>query len=145
MPETDRVKMKIWNVAAKVADVDAEIKFVQELGGALVLDETLLVEGQAFRVALMKWADKYLHLFANAVYEPQLQRPLACGLCHVVMEVSDLDLQRSRALEAGAREVMSPQFISAGFGTRDVVFLQSPGGILFELIRVHEHLVPELP
>jgi hypothetical protein len=145
MSEPDRAKMKIWNVAAKVADVDAEIKFVQELGGTLILDEILSVEGQTVRVALMKWADKYLHLFANAVYELQLERPLAFGLCHVVMEVSDLDRQRSRALEAGAREVMPPQFISAGFGTRDVAFLQSPGGILFELIRVHEHRVPELP
>jgi hypothetical protein len=145
MPERDDVKMKIWNVAAKVVDVDAEIRFVQGLGGSLVLDEVLSVDGQAIRVALMKWADKYLHLFANAVYESRLEQPLSYGLCHVVIEVNDLDLQRSLALEAGAHEVMPPQFVSAGFGTRDVAFLQSPGGILFELIKVHEHRVPELP
>jgi ribulose 1,5-bisphosphate carboxylase large subunit-like protein len=145
MSEPAEVKMKIWNVAAKVCDVDAEIKFVQELGGALILDETLTVEGKSIRVALMKWADKYLHLFAHAIYESRLERQLPCGLCHVVIEVSDLALQRRRALEAGAHEVMPPQFIDAGFGTRDVAFLRSPGGILFELIRVHEHRVPELP
>jgi len=145
MPEPTDVRMKIWNVAAKVADVDAEIQFVQKLGGTLLLDEILSVEGQEIRVALMKWADKYLHLFATAVYESRLERPLENGLCHVVMEVSDLDLQSRRALDAGAREVMPRQSISAGFGTRDVAFLQSPGGILFELIKVHEHHVPELP
>jgi hypothetical protein len=40
---------------------------------------------------------------------------------------------------------MPKSFISAGFGTRDVVFLRSPGGVLFELIKVREHRVPELP
>ena len=93
----------------------------------------------------MQWADKYLHLFGTAVYELRLGRELPYGLCHVVLEVSDLDLQRRRALEAGAREVMPPQSISAGFGTRDVSFMRSPGGILFELIRVYEHRVPILP
>jgi predicted enzyme related to lactoylglutathione lyase len=137
--------MKLWNVAAKVSDLDAEIKFVEVLGGSLVLDEILSIEGESIRVVLMKWADKYLHLFGKAVYESRLGVELSCGFCHVVMEVSDLDLQRRRALEAGASEIMPQQFISAGFGTRDVAFMRSPGGILFELIRVHEHRVAELP
>jgi hypothetical protein len=62
-----------------------------------------------------------------------------------VFEVDQLDELRKSALDAGAREVMPKTFVSAGFGTRDVVFLQSPGGLLFELIKVHEHRVPELP
>lgn len=139
------VSMKLWNVAAKVSDIDTEIKFIQSMGGALLLDEVLTVDGQSFRVVLMKWADKYLHLFGKAVYESRLGVELPYGLCHVVIEVSNLDLQRHRALEAGADEIMPQQFVRAGFGTRDVVFMRSPGGILFELISVHQHLVPELP
>jgi hypothetical protein len=145
VPEQAAVRMKLWNVGAKVSDLDDEVKFIQALGGSLVLDEVLTVEGQSIRVVLMQWADKYLHLFGKAVYESRLGRELPCGLCHVVLEVSDFDLQRRRAMEAGATEIMPPQFISAGFGKRDVSFMRSPGGILFELIRVYEHGVPELP
>lgn len=145
MSEPVPVSMKLWNVAAKVRDIDAEINFIQALGGSLVLDEMLNLEGEGIRVVLMKLADKYLHLFAKAVYESRLGMELPYGLCHMVIEVSDLDLQRRRALEAGADEIMPQQFVSAGFGTRDVAFLRSPGGVLIELIRVHEHRVPELP
>ena len=52
--------MKMWNVAAKVPDVDREIAFIQAVGGELVLDNILEVEGRNFRVVLMKWGDKYL-------------------------------------------------------------------------------------
>jgi hypothetical protein len=145
VPEQAAVRMKLWNVGAKVSDLDEEVKFIQALGGSLVLDEILTVEGHSIRVVLMQLADKYLHLFGKAVYESRLGRELPEGLCHVVWEVNDFDLQRRRALEAGATEIMPPQFISAGFGKRDVSFMRSPGGILFELIRVYEHGVPVLP
>jgi len=137
-------KMKIWNVAAKVANLDREIDFVNGIGGKTVLDEMLEIEGRTYRVALMQIADKYLHLFEEAVYENQLEGPLQNGLCHVVFEVGDLHTARKRALDSGAVEVMPAQFISAGFGTRDVAFFRSPGGFLFEFAEIHEHKVPEL-
>jgi len=137
--------MKLWNFAAKVPDVDAEISFIKTLGGSVLLDELLRVDDHDFRVVLMRWGDKYVHLFEKAVYEHRLDAPRPPGLCHVVFEVDNLDELRENALQAGAREVMPRSFISAGFGTRDVVFLQSPGGLLFELIKVREHRVPELP
>jgi catechol 2,3-dioxygenase-like lactoylglutathione lyase family enzyme len=137
--------MKLWNVAAKVANVDAEIAFIKSLGGSIVLDEVLRVDEHDFRLVLARLADKYMHLFEHAVYEHRLDRPVANGLCHVVFEVDDLGDIRRRALDAGARETMPPAFISAGFGTRNVVFVESPGGVLMEFIKVHEHRVPELP
>jgi len=137
--------MKMWNIAAKVSDVDREVAFIQGLGGEMVLDNILEIDGRNFRVVLMKWGDKYLHLFEKAVYEHRLGRVLQYGLCHTVFEVDNLDEMRQQALAAGARETLPKAFVSAGFGTRDVVFLESPGGILFELIKVHEHRVPELP
>jgi hypothetical protein len=137
--------MKMWNVAAKVPKLDEEISFIKAMGGNVLVDEVLRFDDQDFRVVLLKWGDKYLHLFEKAVYEHHLDAPRQYGLCHTVFEVDDIEGHRQRALEAGAREVMPKSFVSAGFGTRDVVFLQSPGGILFELIKVHEHRVPELP
>ncbi|MGA8531480.1 MAG: VOC family protein [Acidobacteriaceae bacterium] len=136
--------MKVWTLGAKVPDLDSEVAFLQKLGGAAVLDEVLTVDNRAIRVVLMQWGDKYLHLFSSAVYEARLGREISAGLCHVVFEARDFDGQRQRALQAGAREILPPQRIEAGFGIRDVSFLESPGGILFELIRIHENRVPNL-
>ena len=144
MPEPNSA-MKLWNFAAKVPNLDAEAAFIKALGGSVVLDEVLTVDATSIRVVLMRWAGKYVHLFEKAVYEPRLGTELAYGLCHVVLEVNDLPAVRESALQAGARELMPAQFITAGFGTRDVAFFRSPGGILFELIHVHTHRVPELP
>jgi len=144
MPET-REAMKLWNFAVKVPDLDEEVGFLQSLGAALVLDEILNVCETSIRVVLMRWADKYVHLFEKAVYESKLKEPLPYGICHVVLEVDDLPALRKQALDSGAHEVMPMEFVAAGFGTREVAFLRSPGGILFELIRVHKHEVPELP
>ena len=137
--------MKLWNVAAKVPKLDAEISFIKTMGGHVLVDDVLRFDDQDFRVVLLKWGDKYLHLFEKAVYEHRLDVPRPYGLCHVVFEVDNIEELRERALGAGASETMPKAFVSAGFGTRDVVFLESPGGILFELIKVHEHRVPELP
>ena len=140
--------MKIWNVSAKVPDLESEIAFIKRMGGEVFLDETLRLDDDDVRVVLVRWADKYMHLFERAVYERQLGETLQHGLCHVVFELAadeDLDEFRRRAIDGGAREVMPKASISAGFGTRQVVFLRSPGGILFELIKVQKHGVPELP
>lgn len=136
--------MKIWNVAAKVANLDHEVAFIETMGGRMILDEMLDVEDRRFRVVLMLLGDKYLHLFEEAVYERRLAAALPHGFCHVVFEVDDLDEYRKRALSSGATEMMPPQFVSAGFGTRDVGFFRSPGGLLFELAEIHEHKVPKL-
>ena len=134
--------MRIWTLGAKVADLDAEIAFVERLGGELVLDDRIPFAGEEFRVPLLRFGDRYLHIAERMVYEDELEAPLPPGLCHVVFEVDDLEAARQRALEAGATEVTPPARVEAGFGVRDVAFLRSPGGILFELIRIVEHGVP---
>jgi catechol 2,3-dioxygenase-like lactoylglutathione lyase family enzyme len=136
--------MKIWTLGAKVPDLEREIAFVQRLGGSLVLDDRIPLEGEEFRVPLLRLGDKYLHIAEHMVYERRLEQPLADGLCHVVFQVDDLEAMRGAALAAGAFEVMPVSRITAGFGTREVAFLRSPGGILFELIRIIENAVPEL-
>ena len=137
--------MKIWTLGAKVPDLDREIAFVQALGGSLVLDDRIPLGGEEFRVPLLRFGGKYLHIAERMVYERRLEQPLPDGLCHVVFQVDDLEAMREAALAAGAFEIMPMSRVTAGFGTRDVAFLRSPGGILFELIRIVENAVPELP
>lgn len=140
--------MKIWNVSAKVPNLESEIAFIEKMGGKVFVDESLRLDDDEIRVVLVKWADKYMHLFERPVYERQLGQTLQHGLCHVVFELQpreDLDELRQQAIDGGAREVMPKASITAGFGSREVVFLRSPGGILFELIKVGKHGVPELP
>jgi catechol 2,3-dioxygenase-like lactoylglutathione lyase family enzyme len=137
--------MKIWTLGAKVPDLDAEIAFVEKLGGELVLDDRIPFGEREFRVPLLRLGDKYLHIAQEMVYESNLENPLPDGLCHVVFEVDDLDATRRAAVESGATEITPPARVTAGFGTRDVAFLRSPGGILFELIRITDNAVPRLP
>ena len=134
--------MRIWTLGAKVPDLDAEIAFVERLGGELVLDDRIPFGDREFRVPLLRFGDRYLHIAEEMVYESSLEEPLPAGLCHVVFEVDDLEESRRAALDAGATEITPPARVEAGFGTRDVAFLRSPGGILFELIRITEHGVP---
>jgi catechol 2,3-dioxygenase-like lactoylglutathione lyase family enzyme len=135
--------MKIWTLGAKVRDLDAEIAFVERFGGELVLDDRIPFEDREFRVPLLRFGDKYLHIAEEMVYERRLAEPLPAGLCHVVFQVDDVDSARRAALEAGASEVTPPARVVAGFGVREVAFLRSPGGILFELIEIVENGVPE--
>jgi catechol 2,3-dioxygenase-like lactoylglutathione lyase family enzyme len=136
--------MRIWTLGAKVADLDREIRFVEALGGRLLIDDQIPYEGATYRIPLVQLGDKYMHLAQRMVYEDKLSTPLANGLCHVVYRVSDLELQREKALAAGANEVAPVSRVSAGFGVRDVAFLRSPGGVLFELVRILENTVPEV-
>jgi catechol 2,3-dioxygenase-like lactoylglutathione lyase family enzyme len=134
--------MRIWTLGAKVADLDREIAFVEALGGELLIDDRIPFGGEEFRVPLLRFGDKYLHLAEQMVYESALSEPLPAGLCHVVFEVGDLAAARRAALDAGATEVTPSTRVEAGFGTREVAFLKSPGGILFELIHVIDAAVP---
>ena len=134
--------MRIWTLGAKVPDLDGEIRFVEALGGRLMIDDQIPYEGHTYRIPLVRLGDKYMHLARQMVYEDRLSAPLPNGLCHVVYQVSDLEGLREKALAAGATEVAPVSRVSAGFGVRDVAFLRSPGGILFELVRILENAVP---
>jgi catechol 2,3-dioxygenase-like lactoylglutathione lyase family enzyme len=137
--------MKIWTIGIKVPDIDDEIAFITRLGGHLLLDDTVRSGDKQYRAPLMRLGDKYLHVLNATVYEPQLTSPLPFGLAHIVYQVNDIAEARARAVAAGAAELLPPRRVSAGFGTRDVGCYRSPGGFIFELIQIHENLVPALP
>lgn len=136
--------MRLWALGAKVRDVDREVAFITNLGGRLVVDEVLSFSNQAYRLPLVRFGDKYLHIGESMVYEDRLPQPLASGFCHVVMKVEELGPARKVALENGATEVVPVAQIDAQFGLREVAFLRSPGGLLIELAEMTEQRVPEV-
>ena len=135
--------MTIWGLGAKVPDIDAEIAVIRAMGGRLVLDERISVDGREHRIPLLQLADKYLHIAPRMVYEDDLDAPLGDGLCHMVVQVGDLAEARDRALRAGALEVRPATRVVAGFGTRYVAFFRTPGGILIELAEILSRGVPD--
>ncbi len=136
--------MKLWALGAKVDNVDREVAFLTRIGGRLVIDEVLPFAGKSYRLPLLRFGDKYLHVGEAMVYEDQLPVALGTGFCHVVMKVDDLAPARQAALESGATEVVPVAHVDAQFGVRDVAFLRSPGGLLIELAKMSEHRVPEV-
>jgi len=136
--------MKLWGLGAKVDDVDREVAFLTTLGGRLVLDEVLPFAERGYRIPLLRFGDKYLHVGEAMVYEDRLPEPLSAGFCHVVMKVDDLGPARQAALQSGATEVVPVAHIDAQFGVREVAFLRSPGGLLIELAQMSEQRVPEV-
>jgi hypothetical protein len=136
--------MKLWALGAKVDNVDREVAFLTGIGGQLVIDEVLPFAGKGYRLPLLRFGDKYLHVGEAMVYEDQLPVALGAGFCHVVMKVDDLAPARQAALENGATEVVPVAHVDAQFGVRDVAFLRSPGGLLIELAKMSEHRVPEV-
>ena len=135
---------RIWNVGAKVADLDRELEFHKKLGHEVVLDERLSLEGKQHRVALVRARDKYLHLSENFPYESDLDEPLGIGVVHMVSISDAFDEDVERATAAGFRLIRPVTPVAAQFGRRRVAFLRSPGGYLLELIDVIENLVPEV-
>jgi catechol 2,3-dioxygenase-like lactoylglutathione lyase family enzyme len=138
------VTMKLWALGAKVDDVDREVAFITSLGGRLILDEVLPFGDKGYRLPLLRFGDKYIHIGEAMLYEERLPEPLRTGFCHVVMRVDELGPAREAALENGAREVVPVAHIDAQFGVREVAFLRSPGGLLIELAEMSEQRVPEV-
>jgi catechol 2,3-dioxygenase-like lactoylglutathione lyase family enzyme len=136
--------MKLWALGAKVDNVDREVAFLTSIGGRLVLDEVLPFAGRGYRIPLVRFGDKYVHVGEAMVYEDKLPDPLGAGFCHVVMKVDDLAPARDVALQNGATEIVPVAHVDAQFGVREVAFLRSPGGLLIELAEMSEQRVPEV-
>ena len=120
-----------WNFTAK-----SETK--------LYWTETLELDGEFFRVPLVKMGDKYLHLAEKMVYEDWLGKTLPHGMTHLVYMSSSLEQDVDKALTAGAVMMREIADVSAGFGERRVAFLISPSGWIFEIIEIKKNLVPEV-
>jgi catechol 2,3-dioxygenase-like lactoylglutathione lyase family enzyme len=132
---------KLWNIGARVENVEAEIAFFVALGGKLRLYETIGIPAGAFEYALIDFAGTRLFLTPKTVFEDELATPVANGLTHAVFEVADLDDEIARLEALGTEMLIPPVEISAGFGSRRLAFFRSPGGIVFEVMQIRESLV----
>jgi catechol 2,3-dioxygenase-like lactoylglutathione lyase family enzyme len=126
----------LWNLGAKIADVEAEAAFFVALGGKLLIREKLTTAAGEVDYAIVSLGDTRLLLTPKTVFEDALPGALQEGLTHAVFEVAELEpeVQRIRAL--GTEELLPPTEISATFGRRKIAFFRSPGGIVFEVMEV---------
>ena len=58
---------RLWTIGIKVPDLETELAFHRKMGNPVVLDETLEVDGEGFRVPLIRMGDKYIHLAEKMV------------------------------------------------------------------------------
>jgi hypothetical protein len=135
---------RLWTIGVKVPDLEKELQFHRQIGNSVVLDETLEVNGERFRVPLIRMGDKYMHLAEKMVYERLLDDALPCGITHLVYRSNSFDEDVRIAIEAGATLVGDIATISAGFGDRRVAFFRAPGRWIFEIIQVVIDRVPEV-
>jgi hypothetical protein len=135
---------RLWTIGVKVPDLEKELAFHRQLGNSVVLDETLEVNGEHFRVPLIRMGDKYMHLAEKMVYEKLLDQALPFGITHLVYRSDTFDEDVRIALKAGATLIGDIATISAGFGDRRVAFFRAPGGWIFEIIHVIEDRVPQV-
>ena len=134
----------LWTIGIKVKDLEKELEFHRKIGNEIVLDETLEVGGERFRLPLIKMGDKYVHLAEKMVYEGILGEELPYGICHMVYKSNRFDEDLARILDAGAVALGETAVIEAGFGERRVAFLKAPNGWIFEIIEIIKNLVPEV-
>jgi catechol 2,3-dioxygenase-like lactoylglutathione lyase family enzyme len=136
---------QLWTIGMKVANLEQELEFHRRLGNEIVLDETIEAEGRQFRLPLIKMGDRFLHLMEETVYEKGLNAPLPVGPAHLVYVSSDFDQDVAKAIAAGGSQLIEPVQIRAGFGERKLTFIRAPGGWNFEIFKMIENLVPDVP
>ena len=136
---------RLWTVGMKVADLDKELEFHRNLGNEVVLDEYIEAEGGKFRLPLVKMGDRFLHLMEETVYEKDLSQPLPVGPAHLVYISDNLQEDLAKAIAAGGRQLIEPVQIKAGFGERELTFIRAPGGWNFEIFRMIQDFVPDVP
>ena len=124
----------LWNVAGKVTDLEAEIRFFEACGAThVVRDVVSHPNGRQDAFAMLRLGQERVLLFPRAVYESELPAPLHYGLTHIVFEVDDLEAAVSDYASSGVRPFWGPQEVSAGFGRRRIAFFRSPSGFIFEI------------
>ena len=134
----------LWTIGIKVENLERELEFHRSIGNEIVLDEELVVDGNAYRIPLVKMGDKYLHVGEVMVYEKELDYELPCGMTHLVYISDDFEADVKRFEQAGCEHVFEPTEVSAGFGERKVAFFRTPNGWICEVAKIYRHGVPEV-
>ena len=132
---------RLWNIGMRVANVEAEIRYFASIGGTLRVHERLETPDGMFEYALIDFGGTRLFLTPKTVFEDRLASPLADGLTHAVFEVDNVDTTLAELKAAGTEVLLDPIEISAGLGSSRLAFCRSPGGMVFEVMQIHESLV----
>lgn len=132
---------KLWNIGVKVQDVKAEADYFVSLGALLRVHETLTTPDGTFEYALLDFAGTRLFLTPVTVFDDRLPSPPAHGLTHAVFEVENVDAELERLVALGTEVLIPPIEVTAALGSRRLAFCRSPGGLVFEVLQIHESLV----
>ena len=134
----------LWTIGIKVPSLERELEFHRQMGNEIVLDEILELDGESFRLPLIKMGDKYIHVAEKMAYESLLDEPLPYGMTHLVYISNRFDEDVAKAVDSGAVALREHADIKAEFGERRVAFLRAPSGWIFEIIEIKRNLVPEV-
>lgn len=135
------MQAKLWNIGLTARDVDRELDFLTGLGAKLLLREKFSAPDGESEYALLEFGGTRLFVTPRPVFEDRLDQPLMPGLSHAVFEVENVDAEMEKVLAQGATLLLGPAEITAGFGSRRIAFLRSPGGFIFELLQIRESQV----
>jgi catechol 2,3-dioxygenase-like lactoylglutathione lyase family enzyme len=122
----------LWNIGCKATE------FLQRLGARLRLHETLPAVSGPIEYAILEFGGTRVLFTPDPVFSGAVDHELPPGLTHAVFEVDDHDAACAAALRAGARQLTQARVFEAGFGKRQVAFFQSPGGLVFEALKIIE-------
>jgi catechol 2,3-dioxygenase-like lactoylglutathione lyase family enzyme len=114
----------LGNLAVKVSDLDAAVRFYEE-AGATIRDRGPWNGGER--------ADAYLGpvlitLFTRALYEDTVSLPDDCFL-HLAMFTDDVDAE-----VAGHTVMWGPAEVEGTFGRRRIAFVEAPGDMRLEFM-----------
>jgi catechol 2,3-dioxygenase-like lactoylglutathione lyase family enzyme len=135
------VNGKLWNIGIRVADLNKEVSYFQALGAVLRVQEQLTTENGRFEYALLDFCGTRLFLTPKTAFEHALPELPHDGLTHAVFEVKDVDATLQDLVAQGTEVLVAPMEIDAGLGSRRVAFCRSPGGVVFEVMQIHENRV----
>ena len=131
----------LWNIGVKTADLEADLAFLEKVGAKVVLRDVLPVDGDTLDYAIVRLGGVRLLLFPNVIFEDQVPGGVAPGLTHAVFEVDDVQAEFERVKGLGGQVLIEPRFAQAGFGSRQIAFFRSPGGLVLEFIQIIENKV----
>jgi catechol 2,3-dioxygenase-like lactoylglutathione lyase family enzyme len=132
----------LWNLGVKTTNLEADLDFLQKVGATIVLRDKLPVDaGEALDYAIVRLGGVRLLLFPKVIFEDQVPGGVAPGLTHAVFEVDDLAAEYARLQALGGQVLLEPRLAQAGFGSRQIAFFRSPGGLVIEMIQIIENKV----